>query len=684
MRDETRSSSGGGGGEEATGEAAGEDPTPSSGDSMALFAALGLSEGSLKAIASLGYAAPTPIQGQTIGVLLAGRDVIAEAPTGTGKTAAYGLPIVERLDEDQLEPQALIIVPTRELAIQVSEALHLLGQYREIVTLPIYGGQPYERQLRALARGVQVVTGTPGRLLDHLGRKTLDLSSVHMVVLDEADEMLSMGFIEDIEAILSQLPKEHQSALFSATIPPRIARLAEQYMRDPVRVSVSPREAVAPQVRQVYYEVPSHAKPEALARVLDLEQPDSAIVFVRTRRDADAVSEQLNGLGYLAQAIHGEINQAQRERVLDRFRKGHTQLLVATDVAARGLDIPDVSHIINYDLPMDAEGYVHRIGRTGRAGREGEALTLVTPREGRQLRFIEQAIHRRLQRLRLPTRADVAARRRATFREDILRILDAGELDTFLALVEDLSGSHDPTELAAAAFKMAAQAMDASRPGRTETWLSAMVTPAAQEEAEEKEKVEAEEKKRVSRVESTGPVRGRRTTGGGGSEGPARGRRDAGSRSAGGGVETMVRLFLRVGRRDGVRPADMVGAIANEAGISGDQIGDIDIYDTFSFVEVPEESGQKVIAALNRTTIRGRAPQATIALPDMDGQGRDRSVSARDQRDIGRRGFPRSDRMQGVPRRPASTGRKGLGRPYGARRARGSGDGGSGERKSGR
>src|SRR5215469_3451595 len=275
MRDETRSSDGAA---EADEPAEGKDAA-STGDGMALFAALGLSESSLKAIASLGYAAPTPIQDQTVGVLLAGRDVIAQAPTGTGKTAAYGLPIVERLDEDQLEPQALIIVPTRELSIQVSEALHLLGQYREIVTLPIYGGQPYERQLRALARGVQVVTGTPGRLLDHLSRKTLDLSSVHMVVLDEADEMLSMGFIEDIEAILSQLPKERQSALFSATIPPRIARLAEQYMHDPVRVSVSPREAVAPLVRQVYYEVPGHAKPEALARVLDLEQPDSAIVF---------------------------------------------------------------------------------------------------------------------------------------------------------------------------------------------------------------------------------------------------------------------------------------------------------------------------------------------------------------------------------------------------------------------
>ena len=637
-------------------------------DGVAQFAALGLGEGSLKAIAGLGYASPTPIQEQTIGLLLAGRDVIAQAPTGTGKTAAYGLPIVERLNEDQLQPQALIIVPTRELAIQVSEAVHGLGRYREIVTLPIYGGQPYERQFRALARGVQVVVGTPGRVIDHLGRKTLDLGSVHTVVLDEADEMLSMGFIEDIEAILSQLPDQHQSALFSATIPPRIARLAEQYMREPVRVSVATREAVAPLVRQVYYEVPGHAKPEALARILDLEQPDSAIVFVRTRRDADAVSEQLNGLGYLAQAIHGEINQAQRERALDRFRKGHTQLLVATDVAARGLDIPDVSHVINYDLPMDAEGYVHRIGRTGRAGREGEALTLVTPREARQLRFIEQAIHRRLQRLRLPTPADVAARRRAAFREDVLRILDDGQLDIFLTLVEDLAGSHDPTELAAAAFKMAAQARDASRPGHAETWLSAMAAPQAQE---------AEESPAADLAGE--PERPRR--------GAARSRRDQSARSE----SSMVRLFLRVGRRDGVRPADLVGAIANEAGVSGDQIGDIDLYDTFSFVEVPAEAENTVISALNHTTIRGRAPRATVALTEEAGHeerayGEERG--ARDRRDSDYRHSNRGDRLMRGPgarkhdlattdhhslrtpfaaRRQPSTGRKGVGRPYGGK-----------------
>ncbi|HEV2235081.1 MAG TPA: DEAD/DEAH box helicase, partial [Ktedonobacterales bacterium] len=396
--------------EESNQEAQAPDATPpvtsdtnESGEPRRGFAELGLGPEALRAIQDLGYGAPTPIQEQTITLLLAGHDVIAQAPTGTGKTAAYGLPIVERLEVAELRPQALVMAPTRELAIQVSEALQRLGKHREMVTLPIYGGAPYERQFRALARGVQVIVGTPGRLMDHMRRGTVDLSHVRTVVLDEADEMLDMGFVEDIEYILQALPQERQSALFSATIPPRVARLAEQYLRDPRRVSVAAKEAVAPKVRQVYYEVAWPEKTEALARILDYEQPDSAIVFVRTRRDADEVAERLNGLGYIAQPIHGDLNQAQRERTLARFREGRTQLLVATDVAARGLDIPDVSHVINYDLPEDADAYVHRIGRTGRAGRSGEALTLVTPRERRALGMIERLIHRRLQRLHLPS-----------------------------------------------------------------------------------------------------------------------------------------------------------------------------------------------------------------------------------------------------------------------------------------
>jgi ATP-dependent RNA helicase DeaD len=526
------------------------------------FDALGLSAGTLEVIRDLGFEIPTPVQEETIPPLLAGRDVIAQAPTGTGKTAAYGLPIVERLDDTRLEPQALVLVPTRELAIQVAEALHALGRHRQMVSLPIYGGQPYERQFRALKRGVQAVVATPGRLIDHLERRTLSLETIRTVVLDEADEMLDMGFVEDIERILSTLPSSRQTALFSATLPMRVQKLANRYLTKPEHVSVGAREAVAPRVRQVYYEVAWPAKSEALARILDFEQPESAIVFVRTKRDADVVAEQLNGDGYIAQAIHGDINQAQRERVLERFRMGHTQLLVGTDVAARGLDIPDVTHVINYDLPPDPESYVHRIGRTGRAGQSGEALTLVTPRERRQLRMIEHGIHRRIQPLRLPTDADVAERRRAAFRAEVLKILEAGELDPFIELVGDLSASHDVTEVAAAAFKMATHKEQPRAAGK------AVVLPSRQSRA-------------------PGAVA------------------DSG----------MARLFLRVGKRQGVRPADLVGAIANEAGLPGHAIGDIDLYDTFAFVEVPASSATVVEKALNRTQIRGRAPQATLALP---------------------------------------------------------------------
>ncbi len=603
-------------------------------ENIAAFAALGLGAEALHAITDLGFGAPTPVQAQAIPLVLAGRDVIAQAPTGTGKTAAFGLPIVERLDESQVPPQALVVVPTRELCIQVAEALHAFGRYRNLVSLPIYGGQPYERQFRALARGVHVVVGTPGRLLDHIRRETLDLGSVRFVVLDEADEMLDMGFIEDIEAILAELPEEHQTTLFSATIPPRIASLAQRYLREPARISVAAREAVAPRVRQVYYEVPYQAKYEALARILDLETPESAIVFVNTRRDAETVAEQLSGLGYVAQAIHGEVTQAQRERVLERFRAGRTQLLVATDVAARGLDIPEVSHIINYDLPLDAESYVHRIGRTGRAGRAGQALTLVTPRERRQLRLIEQGIRRNLERLRLPTVADVAARRRAAFREDVLAILDAGQLDPYLALVEDLAGSREPAEIAAAAFKMAAQAREATRPGGPASWLEVPSEETEPQLVTPEEAIAAPAEGRPNRRE----------------------RRERLPRRGG----AMVRMFLRVGRDQGVRPTDIVGAIANEADVPGDSIGEIDIYDAFAFVEVPEDTVDRVLNALNSTTIRGKNPRATLARPsgtwqedDMRDDGRMRGGREREER-------PRSLRGASPhPRRKTTSGYRG-------------------------
>ena len=558
------------------------------------FAALGLGPAALRAVADLGFDVPTAVQVQAIPLLLGGRDLLAEAPTGTGKTAAFGLPIVERLDEDELRTQALVVVPTRELAIQVAEALHGLGKYRQMVTLPVYGGQPYERQFRALARGVQVVVGTPGRLLDHLDRKTLDLDRVRLVVLDEADEMLNMGFLEDVERILGALPPVHQTALFSATLPVRVRTLAKRHLRDPEHMAIGAREAAAPKVRQVYYEMPWRDKPDALVRILDVEEPESAIVFVRTRRDADAVAERLNWSGHIAQAIHGDLNQSQRERVLERFRGGHIQVLVGTDVAARGLDIPDVSHVINYDVPPDADSYVHRVGRTGRAGKAGEAVTLITPSERRQLSLIEHGVHRRLLPLRLPSPEDVTARRRAEFRDELLKVVDAGELDPFIGIIEELAATRDPTELAAAAFKMAAEKRaSVERPRESRV---ARAKPAA---ADVRERPAAE----------VAPPRRRSTV-------APRRRPQVGT----------AQIIVHIGRRGGVGPADLVGAIANEAGIPGSDIGEINLYDRFSLIEVPAEVALKVEAALNRTTIRGRRPRASLVVPGGGGPPKARAA----------------------------------------------------------
>jgi ATP-dependent RNA helicase DeaD len=524
------------------------------------FARLGLGPDCTGAIARLGYERPTAVQEHAIPVLLGGRDLIAQAPTGTGKTAAYGLPIVERLVAGDRRPQALVVVPTRELAIQVAGALGELGRARGLVAFPVYGGQPYDRQLRALGRGVQAVVGTPGRLLDHLSRGSLALDSVRTVVLDEADEMLDMGFVDDIERLLAALPEGHQTALFSATIPDRIRRLAGQYLREPERVSVDAGAALAPLVRQVCYEVPGTARPDALARILEWERPDSAIVFVRTRSDADTVAEHLSGLGYSAQAIHGDIGQDQRERVLAGFRAGATRLLVGTDVAGRGLDIPDVSHVINYDLPPDAEVYVHRIGRTGRAGQEGTALTLVAPRDRRWLTVLEQRLRLRLERRRLPSDADLERRRREAFRDEVLRaVAEDGEDGAFRALVDELAATHDPAAVAAAALRMAAERSPAFARSRAAT--QATPVPEARQ------------------------------------------------------PEPPARLFLRVGRHHGVRAADLVGAIANETGLSSRAIGEITLHDRFCFVDVPETAAGRVEAALNSTSIRGHAPHATRARP---------------------------------------------------------------------
>jgi ATP-dependent RNA helicase DeaD len=532
------------------------------------FEDLGLSPPTLKAIEELGYEEPTSIQARTIRRLLEGADVIAQAQTGTGKTAAFALPIIERLTTDLRTPQALVLTPTRELAVQVAEAFHSYGKYHRISVLPVYGGQPIERQLRALDRGVQVVVGTPGRLLDHIRRGTLRLDQVRTVVLDEADEMLDMGFIEDIEAILRETPPDRQTALFSATIPSPIAELARRYMRAPERITVPTEHLTVPQIRQVYYEVGARDKFEVLARILDFEMPSSAIIFCRTKSEVDSLGERLIARAFPAETLHGDLNQAQRDRVMGRFRSGQVELLVATDVAARGLDIEHVSHVINYDIPLDPEIYVHRIGRTARAGRSGVAITLVTPRERRLLRTIERLTGAPIQRLRLPTIADVIARRRESFKETLRETIAQGDLEPYMIMAEELGEEFSPTDLAAAAFKL----------------LLGEPEEPAEDRLAEQEPFE-EERPRRRREREFGPERG------------------------------MTRLYLDVGRDDGVRPADIVGAIANEAGIPGRAIGAIELFERFAFVEVPANLAEKVLRALKRTTIRGRKIAPSIARP---------------------------------------------------------------------
>ena len=521
---------------------------------MASFTELGLGETVLAALTELGYDEPTPIQEQAIPALLAGRDVIAHAQTGTGKTAAFALPIIQRLTVAKV-PQALVLAPTRELAMQVAEAMFRYGKHASARVTPVYGGQPIERQLRALERGVQVVVGTPGRIMDHMRRGTLALDAIQTVILDEADEMLDMGFAEDIEYILQQTPATRQTALFSATMPSAVLDLAMRYTKTPQRISVVSEQMTAPLTKQVYYDVSPRDKLDALCRILDVETPTSAMIFCRTRAEADHLGESLQGRGYMAEIIHGDLSQAMRERVMKRFREGQSELLVATDVAARGLDIPDVTHVINYDVPGDPEGYVHRIGRTGRAGRTGLAISLITPRERRQLQIIERVIHSRILRQKLPSLADVAARRREAFREALREVLEAGDLEPYMLMVEEMAESHDATELAAAAFKL-------------------LLNEVTQEDT-------------LVSVQGDGA-----------------------------GTETgMTRLFLDVGRFDRVRPADIVGAIANEIGIPGRQIGSIDIYDRFAFVEVPVDLAQRVLRGLAGVTLRGKLVRVSLAKP---------------------------------------------------------------------
>ncbi|MEO5919299.1 MAG: DEAD/DEAH box helicase, partial [Candidatus Limnocylindrales bacterium] len=576
------------------------------------FTGLGLPEILLGTLTALGYEEPTPIQAEAIPLLLAGRDLLAQAPTGTGKTAAFALPILSQLNLDRARTgpaMALVVVPTRELAMQVAEAFQTYGKALGTRVVPVYGGQPIHQQLRGLSRGVDIVVATPGRAVDHLRRGSLHLDAVRWVVLDEADEMLDMGFAEDLDIILAATPKERQTALFSATISPVIAKIARRHLREPARVSLHAEknagDGVA-KVRQTAYVVRRPDKLAALCRILDVEDPTSALVFARTRGEVDDLAEALSGRGHDAGALHGGLAQEGRDRIMGRFRDGSLDVLVATDVAARGLDIDHVSHVVNYDVPSDPDQYVHRIGRTGRAGREGVAITLVEPREHRMLRNIEAATRTKLSIERLPTVADLRERRVEILRGNLREALLAGDHDRLRGVVEPLSEEFDLVDIALAAVSL----VEGASGGADDTELA----PAFLHDAQPARPGLARggpggrgpgPRDGPGRAPGFGPGFGPRGAQGG--RGPVpRGPREAGRPHPSVADGNWAQLWVGGGRRAGLRPGDLVGAIANEAGVPGSVVGAIQIFDDFALVDVQLNVVDAVADALRRAKIRGQ------------------------------------------------------------------------------
>ncbi len=541
----------------------------------------------LQAVEGLGYSQPTPIQTEIIPLMLSGADVIGQAQTGTGKTAAFALPILQLLNPDVNTVQGLVLAPTRELALQVSKAFEDFGRFRQARVLAVYGGQPYARQINMLKRGVDVVVGTPGRLLDLLDRKVLDISQVRFVVLDEADEMLSMGFIDDIEALLKMTPARRQTALFSATLPAAIRNLADRYLVQPQSVTIQRQQITVDTIEQRYYLVNEHEKMAALTRLFEIEPVTSALIFARTRLGSADLAGELSARGFPAEVLNGDLAQEAREQVLNRFRQRQIKVLVATDVAARGLDIDDISHVFNFDLPEDEELYVHRIGRTGRAGKTGIAISLVTPSEQFRLRRIESFARTRLQRASIPSEEDIVSNREQRLLDQMAVWLQRNRFKREREMVARLiEAGYDPVDIAAAALKVA----------------------------------RADEKQRpISRVtEVIEPQRGLRSNRSNQSafrRNPARGSRQNASQ----GVSHeagMVRLSLNKGRKQGLRPNDVVSTIAYHAGIPGHSIGKIHIHDQHTLVDVPQEYLPQVLLKMNSYRIHKQPVLVEIAQPD--------------------------------------------------------------------
>ncbi len=502
-----------------------------------------------KAITYMGFEEMTPIQMRAIPPILEGKDVIGQAQTGTGKTAAFGIPLLQKVNPDVKNPQAIVICPTRELAIQVAEEIRHLGKYLpRIRVLPIYGGQDISKQIRSLKAGIQIIVGTPGRIMDHMRRNTVSFEHIRTVVLDEADEMLDMGFRDDIETILADIDEDRQTLLFSATMPRPIMELAGKYQKNPQMIRVVRKELTVPGIEQYYYEVRPKNKSEVLSRLLDIYAPGLSIVFCNTKKGVDELVADLKGRGYFAEGLHGDMTQMMRDRVMNRFRKGKTDILVATDVAARGIDVDDVDAVFNYDLPQDEEYYVHRIGRTGRAGKTGMAFSFVVGREVYKLRDIKKYSRAKIKAQRIPSLRDVRETRVEKVLEKIEHHMEDSELSRYVNMIQEYLDESDYTSLDIAAALL-------------------------------KDVIETSEGKDSSRETDFGDT---------------------------GAEDGMVRLFINIGKKQAVRPGDILGAIAGESGISGNLVGAIDMYDRYTFVEVPREVASEVLEAMKHAKIKGK------------------------------------------------------------------------------
>ena len=563
------------------------------------FEELNLDPRILRAVTDMGFEAASPIQAQAIPVQMEGKDMIGQAQTGTGKTAAFGIPMLQKIDPDNRKTQAIILCPTRELAIQVAEELRKLAKYMAgIKILPVYGGQEIIKQIRSLKGGMQIIVGTPGRVMDHMRRKTIRTDAIHTAVLDEADEMLNMGFLEDMELILGEMPEERQTVMFSATMPREIAEIARKFQKDPENVKVVKKELTVPEVTQYYYEVKPRNKVEVMCRLLDMYSPKLSVVFCNTKNQVDELVQALQGRGYFAEGLHGDLKQEQRDRVMDSFRNGATEILVATDVAARGIDVDDVEAVFNFDIPQDNEYYVHRIGRTGRAGRVGRAFSLAVGSEVYKLRDIQRFCKTKIIPQAIPSLNDVTAIKAEKILDEVKEIIEAGELERMTRIVEKrlLAEDYTSMELAAAFLKMnmGDAYEDIAEEGRTGRDLDDLDRWA-----------------RGGRDSRSGR---------GGRDGRGRGRgRDryddldeyVDRKTARGGGK--VRLFINLGKNQNIKPGDIVGAIAGETGMPGKLIGSIDMYDKYTFVEVPRAQADIVLDAMNRAKIKGKNVHVEVA-----------------------------------------------------------------------